>query len=65
MRKSQVLLAVLLLFLGLILCAFSMVVAAAIFQVVRSIGQTWILLPTGGAVETHAVVAILAAWSPR
>lgn len=65
MRKSQVLLAVLLLFLGLILCAFSVIVVFAVIQVVRSIGQVWLGPLTAGAAETHAGIALLAAWSTR
>jgi len=49
MRKSQLLLAVLLLFLGLVLCAFSVIVVFAVIQVVRSSGQVWVFPPTGGA----------------
>lgn len=61
MQKSQVLLALLLLFLGLILCAFSLIVSAAVIQVLRSIGQTWMLPLTDGLAETHASMALLAA----
>jgi len=62
MRKSQVLLAVLLLLLGLTLCAFSMVVAFAVIQVIRSIGEVWVSPLRGGAAEIHAAIAFLAAW---
>lgn len=65
MRKSQVLLAVLLLFLGLILCAFSMVVIFAVIQVVRSIGQVRVFSLTGGTADAPAGIALLAAWSTR
>ena len=65
MRKSQVLLAVLLLFLGLILCAFSVIVVFAVIQVVRSTGQVWVFPLSGGAPETHAGIALMAAWATR
>lgn len=39
MEKSRLLLVILLLVLGLLLCAFSAIVAFAIVQVMQSIGQ--------------------------
>ena len=61
MEKSRVLLAILLLFLGLILCAFSVIVIFAVIQVVRSIGQAWVFPPYGGLAATCASVTILTA----
>ena len=65
MRKSQVLLAALLFFLGLILCAFSVIVVFAVIQVVRSIGHVWAFPLTAGVAETYVGMALLAAWSTR
>lgn len=65
MRKSQVLLAILLLFLGLILCAFSMIVIFAVIQVVRSIGQVRVFPLTGDVADTSPGIALLAAWSTQ
>lgn len=61
-RESQLLLAVLLLFLGLILCAFSIIVIGAVIQVLRSTGQAWMFPLIGGPAETHVTIVLLAAW---
>ena len=61
MEKSRVLLAILLLVLGLILCAFSAIVVFAVIQVVRNIGQAWVLPPFGDVVATRASAAPLIA----
>ncbi len=65
MNKSRVLLAILLLILGLILCAFSAIVVFAVIQVVRSIGQVWVLPLHDHVAATYMGVAFHKAWPLR
>lgn len=62
MGKSKLLLAILLLVLGLILCAFSVVVTFAVIQIVRSIGQAWVFPLHGDVEETLANMVLSAVW---
>lgn len=65
MRKSPVLLVILLLVLGLVLCILSTIVAFAVIQVVRSIGHVWVLPPIDSAAVRNVSGALVAAWSPH
>jgi hypothetical protein len=60
MRKTPVLLAILLLLLGVVLCAFSATVAFAIFQVIRSVNDLE-LLRTLEALRTMKAAPVMLA----